>query len=176
MSKLIPVILTVLLTGCASNVYTDLNQHYPFSKIETYDVTHPTSSTPTSLDDERVKQALIANLNQRKLTEVSVNPNVIFQYYISTKTEQIAYGPSFSFGYGYRNVGFGYDTPIRIDERDYGQLVIEMIDPKNNTVVWKAISRQKLTDSMSSFKKEELIVEQVADMINTLPESVGSKI
>ncbi|KXF80478.1 DUF4136 domain-containing protein [Enterovibrio coralii] len=173
MRTFIPFLFSILLAGCANNVYTDLNQQYPFSQIETYDVSLPPSSKPISLDDERVKTALIQSLDARDLTEVASNPNVTIRYYIATKTEQIAYGPSFSFGYGYRNFGFGYDTPVRIDERDYGQLVIEMIDPKTNTVIWKAMSRQKLTENMSSKKKQELIVEQVDEMLKTLPESVG---
>ncbi|MDD1780077.1 DUF4136 domain-containing protein [Enterovibrio sp. ZSDZ35] len=174
MRKFILLFLAVVLAGCANNVYTDLNQQYPFSQIKTYDVSLPPSSKPISLDDERVKNALIQSIEARGLTETTSNPNVIFRYYIATKTEQIAYGPSFSFGYGYRNFGFGYDTPVRIDERDYGQLVIEMIDPKNNTVIWKSVSRQKLTENMSSTKKQQLIIEQVGDMIKTLPKSLGS--
>lgn len=78
-------------------------------------------------------------------------------------------GSNISFGYGWNRFGVITSSPERYRERKYGNLVIELVDMKANQVVWKGISSRKLTTSMDSEKREELIAEEIAKMFEHFP-------
>ncbi|WP_325894838.1 DUF4136 domain-containing protein [Grimontia sp. NTOU-MAR1] len=172
-ARIFPIFFVLLLAGCAKSVYTDFDQQFPYQEIETYDIAAKSSTSPISLDDSRIERALEREMAIKGIEEAKVAPNVTLRYFVQPKTEAVAYGPSFSFGYGTGRFGARYETPVRIEERDYGQLVVEMVDNQSNQVVWRAVSKRKLTDSMTPSSKNEFINEQVKDMFANFPPSNG---
>lgn len=158
-----------LLFGCAQSVYTDYEQSYPYNDIRTFEIAAKPSTSPISLNDQRIQQALERELEVKGLVETTEDPDVTVRYRIVPRSENIAYGPTFSFGYGRRNLGIGYEAPIRMEERQYGQLRVEMVDPKTNQVIWKAVSNRKLTDTMTPSSKNAFINEQIAAMFEAFP-------
>ncbi|WP_028023988.1 DUF4136 domain-containing protein [Enterovibrio calviensis] len=167
--RLISLFFMLTLVGCAKNVYTDYDQQYAYNDIQSYEIVGPEGSSPSSLDDGRVKQAVSAELAAMGLTETDSEPNVNVRYFIEPKTENVAFGSSVRFGYGSRRFGMGYETPTRYEERSYGQLVVEMVDPMSNQVIWRAVSKRKLTDRMTPSSKNALIKEQVKEMFEEFP-------
>ncbi|WP_407333505.1 DUF4136 domain-containing protein [Enterovibrio sp. 27052020O] len=167
--RLISLLVTLLLVGCMKSVYTDYDQQYSYNDIQSFEIVAHPSSTPISLDDSRIKRAVEQELLLLGLTEADSNPSVNVRYFIEPKTESVAYGPSFRFGYGFNRVGIGYETPVRVEEREYGQLVVEMVDPRTNQVIWRAVSKRKLTDSMTPSSKNAFIQEQVKEMFKQFP-------
>jgi hypothetical protein len=81
----------------------------------------------------------------------------------------VSSGSSFGIGYGWNNFRGGMSTPQNYHQQTYGQLVVELIDDKTNIVVWTANSSRKLTRSMSSKEREELIYEEIAEMFQQYP-------
>lgn len=167
--RLFSVAMVLFLSGCAKSVYTDFDQQFAYQDIQTYDIAVKASTSPVSLDDSRIERALEREMAAKGIKETDTSPNVTLRYFVQPKTEAIAHGPSISFGYGSRRFGARYETPIRIEERDYGQLVVEMVDNQSNQVIWRAVSNRKLTDSMTPSSKNEFINEQVAAMFADFP-------
>ncbi|USH04521.1 DUF4136 domain-containing protein [Grimontia kaedaensis] len=174
-ARIFPVLFVLLLGGCAKSVYTDFDQQFPYQEIESYDIAMKSSTSPISLDDSRIERALEQEMAAKGIQETDASPDVTLRYFVQPKTEAVAYGPSFSFGYGSRRFGARYETPVRIEERDYGQLVVEMVDNQSNQVVWRAVSNRKLTDSMTPSSKNDFINEQVKDMFENFPPSNSEK-
>lgn len=167
--RVFTLITVAFLAACTKSVYTDYNQHFAYNEIKTFEIAPTPSSSPISLDDNRIKLALVREMTAKGFVETSHSPDVLLRYRIDPRSESVAYGPSFSFGYGFRNFGIGYDTPLRIEEKHYGQLVVEMIDAKTNQVIWKAVSNRKLTDNMTPSNKNTFINEQIANMFMDFP-------
>ncbi|OEE61807.1 hypothetical protein A1OK_08595 [Enterovibrio norvegicus FF-454] len=172
--RLVSLLFISVLAGCAKSVYTDYDQQYPYSDIQSFNIVAHPSSVPISLDDSRIKRAVEEELRLLGLTEADNAPSVNIRYFIESKTESVAYGPSFRFGYGFNRIGIGYETPVRVEERDYGQLVVEMVDPITNQVIWRAISNRKLTDNMTPSSKNVFIQEQVKEMFKQFPPDKSS--
>ncbi|MGF1865844.1 DUF4136 domain-containing protein [Enterovibrio norvegicus] len=171
LSRLTLLLFSVALTGCASSVYTDYSSQFNFDAISSFDIIRQSSTSTISLDDNRIQKALSTELVATGLTPSTdpENADVTVQYAIVPKTENVAYGSSFSFGYGFRNVGVAASTPVRFEERSYGQLVVEMINTKTDEVVWKASSKRKLTESMTPESRRTFIQEQIVDMFEQYP-------
>lgn len=167
--RFIFLLFAMFLSGCAKSVYTDFDQQFPYQEIETYTIAAKANTSPISLDDSRIERALQNELNAKGLLQTGDAPNVTLRYFVEPKTESIAYGPTISFGYGSRRFGTRYETPVRFEQRDYGQLVVEMVDTASNQVVWRAVSNRKLTDSMSPSKKNAFISEQIHAMFADFP-------
>ncbi|MGF1768331.1 DUF4136 domain-containing protein [Enterovibrio makurazakiensis] len=167
--RLISLIFILTLVGCAKSVYTDYDQQYDYSDIQSYKIVSPAGSNPTSLDDGRMKQAVKEELTAMGLIETGSEPNVNVRYFIEPKTENVAYGSSVRFGYGSRRFGVGYETPTRYEERSYGQLVVEMVNTTSNQVIWRAVSKRKLTDRMTPASKNAFIQEQIKEMFEEFP-------
>ncbi|MBE1275386.1 DUF4136 domain-containing protein [Enterovibrio baiacu] len=176
LSRLTLLMFSVVLTGCASSVYTDYSSQFNFNAISSFELARQSSTSAISLDDNRIQKALTTELVAKGLTPSSEadSADVTVQYAIVPKTENVAYGSSFSFGYGFRHVGVAASTPVRYEERSYGQLVIEMINTKTDEVVWKASSKRKLTESMTPENRRTFIQEQIVDMFEQYPPKPGA--
>ncbi|AMG29319.1 DUF4136 domain-containing protein [Grimontia hollisae] len=170
-ARFLSLLFVAILSGCAQSVYTDFDQQFPYQDIETYNIAANVNTSPISLDGSRIERALQNEMRAKGLSETEESPDVSLRYFIEPKTESIAYGPTFSIGYGSRRFGTLYNTPIRIDQRDYGQLVVEMVDMISNHVVWRAVSNRKLTDSMTPASKNAFINQQVHAMFEHFPPS-----
>jgi hypothetical protein len=75
----------------------------------------------------------------------------------------------FGFGFSRNNVGIGTTTPVEGDITEEYKLVVQMIDPATNNVVWQATSRDRLYDDMRSERRNEHIQKAVDEMFQRYP-------
>ena len=66
-------------------------------------------------------------------------------------------------------MGGGTTTPVEGDITEEYKLVVQMIEPATNNVVWQATSRDRLYDEMSSERRSERIRKAVDEMFQRYP-------
>lgn len=164
---LLAVFVLMIMAACTT-VTTDVDSQADFSSYKTFDFGNQ-SDIPTSIDARRIEQGIAAQLEANGLSRVNSGGDLYVHHDIITETELISTGSSFSAGYGWNRFSVVTSSPERYKERKYGKLVVELIDTKANKVVWKGISNRKLTESMSTQKREEFITEEVAKMFENYP-------
>lgn len=158
----------VMIVAACTTVTTDVDKQADFSAYKTFDF-GPQSDVPTSLDARRIEQGIAAQLEANGLSRVKSGGDLYVHHDIIKETELVSTGSTFSVGYGWNSFAVATSSPERYRERKYGKLVIELVDTKANQVVWKGISKKKLTESMSTQKREELISEEVTKMFTNYP-------
>lgn len=150
----------LLLLAHACTTGTTLNNTYApdanFRVYQTYgwykaELPSPVSGSGpgyTTLLDLKVKQAIESELVRRGLRPAEGTPDLLIAYDIalpanSAPAADTAYAPGFGYGYsywfGYR---YRYDVSAVTDYRSVasmppGTLIIDLIDPDNNTLVWR---------------------------------------
>ena len=87
------------------------------------------------------------------------------------KRQQRFDGSTLQFGFGFtrNNVGLGASTPTEGEITEEYKLVVQLIDPQSNNVLWQATSRDQLYDEMSSARREAHIQRAVQDMFKRFP-------
>lgn len=164
---LLATLFAISVTACTT-VTTDVDKQADFSSYKTFDFGEQ-SETPTSLDARRIEQGLAAQLESKGLSRVQSGGDLYVHHDIIKESELVSSGSSFSVGYGWNSFGVITSSPERYKEKKYGKLVVELVDTKANQVVWKGVSSRKLTELMSTEKREELISEEVMKMFENYP-------
>ncbi len=160
--------LVVMLVSACTTVTTDVDKQADFSAYRTFDF-GAQAEDPTSIDGRRIEQGLAEQLEGKGLIKVNSGGDLYVHHDIVEESELVSSGSSVSFGYGWNSFGVITSSPERYKERKYGKLVVELVDAKANQVVWKGVSSRKLSESMSSEKRESLIQEEIAKMFESYP-------
>ncbi|MDW1847588.1 DUF4136 domain-containing protein [Vibrio sp. Vb2110] len=160
--------LVVMLVSACTTVTTDVDKQADFSAYRTFDF-GAQAEAPTSIDVRRIEQGLAEQLEGKGLNKVNSGGDLYVHHDIVEESELVSSGSSVSFGYGWNSFGVITSSPERYKERKYGKLVVELVDAKANQVVWKGVSSRKLSESMSSEKRESLIQEEIAKMFESYP-------
>ncbi|EJA7359237.1 DUF4136 domain-containing protein [Vibrio alginolyticus] len=160
--------LVVMLVSACTTVTTDVDKQADFSAYRTFDFGSQ-AEAPTSIDGRRIEQGLAEQLEGKGLNKVNSGGDLYVHHDIVEESELVSSGSSVSFGYGWNSFGVITSSPERYKERKYGKLVVELVDAKANQVVWKGVSSRKLSESMSSEKRESLIQEEIAKMFESYP-------
>ncbi|MEZ8613049.1 DUF4136 domain-containing protein [Vibrio sp. 10N.222.51.C8] len=174
MLRLTTILLTLPLAAC-STINTDFDKQTDFSMYKTYDFSSPGTAAeeknkiPISIDSIRIESAIIKEMSRTGVSFVEDGGDLYVRYQLQQASELVSSGSSFGIGYGWNNFRGGMSTPQNYHQQTYGQLVVELIDDKTNIVVWTANSSRKLTRSMSSKEREELIYEEIAEMFQQYP-------
>lgn len=158
----------MMLVSACTTVTTDVDKQADFSAYRTFDF-GAQAETPTSIDGRRIEQGLAEQLEDKGLIKVNSGGDLYVHHDIVEESELVSSGSSVSFGYGWNSFGVITSSPERYKERKYGKLVVELVDAKANQVVWKGVSSRKLSESMSSEKRESLIEEEIAKMFENYP-------
>ncbi len=159
--------MVMLLTAC-STVTTDVDKQADFSSYRTFDF-GAQSGVPASIDARRIEQGISAQLVQKGLKNLPSGGDLYVHHDIVKSTEFVSSGSRVSFGYGWNSFGVITSSPERYRERKYGNLIVELVDAKENQVVWKGVSSRKLTASMDTDRRESLIAEEIAKMFESYP-------
>ncbi|HHF3008017.1 TPA: DUF4136 domain-containing protein [Vibrio diabolicus] len=158
----------MMLVSACTTVTTDVDKQADFSAYRTFDF-GAQAETPTSIDGRRIEQGLAEQLEDKGLIKVNSGGDLYVHHDIVEESELVSSGSSVSFGYGWNSFGVITSSPERYKERKYGKLVVELVDAKANQVVWKGVSSRKLSESMSSEKRESLIEKEIAKMFENYP-------
>lgn len=81
------------------------------------------------------------------------------------------YGPSWGWGFGYAHRGMAISTysETRVDEYQKGTLIIDIIDPKTNRLIWRGVGSKRLPETTDVNVMDKLIHEIVSNILQKFP-------
>ena len=137
----------ILVAGCAGNkVTTDFSPATSFSQFRTFALVMPPSTAGEQLVDQRVRNAVQAQLDAKGLTAATDRQHAdLFAGYgvvDKTHTEIYSYqdGWGWGSGLGWRYYRWGVPWPMstqrQIETYTDGTVVVNLIDAKTKRVVW----------------------------------------
>ena len=154
------VILAVILTGCnAFKVQTDHDSTADFNAFKTFAFAGPAEINKggiydNSLMQKRIESAVTRELTTKGLRQVGVDdhPDLLVHHWINVQDKQrlesggtsvgVARGPYGGYGWG---AGYGGGVTT-VDYRE-GTLILDLIEPTNKQLVWRATIVGTLQDS-----------------------------
>jgi len=165
-------VLGMLLLSAATAVFgmsveSDYMKDFDLSKLRTFAFktdragNDPLSSN--SIEAERIQNALTTQLQANGFSQVSQDPNFIVAFYSRTtpKTEiestpGFGFGPGFGWGYGVPYYGrwrWGLGPDIWTYHYQQGRIMVDMIDPKTNMLVWRGVVKDTVSGIGQSDKQ-----------------------
>ncbi|WEM45630.1 DUF4136 domain-containing protein (plasmid) [Photobacterium sp. DA100] len=169
MTKQIIILLFIFLSACTKEVITDFNSAVDYSSYKTYEFAKFATTQATTLDGKRIEDAIRTELYTKGITNVTEKGDLLVRHFIEEHSDFQTYGTSLGLGYHHRNVGIAYSTPTPIREYRYGKIVIELIDPKTNLVIWRSASQRRLTDAMTPSSRKIFIESQINEIFKEFP-------
>jgi hypothetical protein len=141
----------------------------------------------TEIGNGKIKEAAKTALLQKGLTINEQNPDLLVGYATATgRGTKITYyytpmygGYYGGFGYGwYRPFGYGYygygypgyggAFPARVPYRE-GTIIIDLIDPKTNVLVWRGYGVGELRDPKTTQREIPKVVEGILKQLSLAP-------
>ena len=178
MSKLFKLLIVPILVigflGCSSvSVSTDYDTGVDFSGYKTYKWGTAKDPNDVLLQNQlvlkRVYEAIDITLGSNGFTKVSSNPDFVVYPHAGTKEKTDVT----SWGYGYGGWwGAGpYMGGGNIDVTQYteGTLYIDMVDMKNNQLMWRGVGKGILGDTSTPFESSKKVDDAVAQILKDFP-------
>lgn len=166
------LILAMVLAACSrSLVSVDYDPAATLPTAGSYALSDPAGGPEfQSLDNTRIAAALRQQLAVRNLKEV---PREQADIWVAYRVEQEAKldnsGISFGVGFGSGNLGMGVSTGPQAKQIMEGRLVVDVVDPKRQQVVWTAKANEYLKESMRPEQRDALVNTLIAEMLANFP-------
>jgi hypothetical protein len=163
--------VTLMMIGTivfAQSVTYDYDKAANFSTFKTYAWVRGTNLAD-ELNHKRITNAVDAQLRSRGLTrvETSANPDMLVAYHASFDTDLQITGFSSGWG-GYRFAG-NRSGSARAEEILIGTLVVDMVDAKTKTIVWRGMGSKELDVKASPEKRDKNIDKAAAKLFKNYP-------
>jgi len=169
---LLCAVCIVIAPANAQKVHVDFDQSFDFSKIHRYEWrTHPIFEKHPELRDQySTAIQLVMNETNKQLRakgyqSVDSTPDLLLTFFVTARNMAKTYtdmiGPAGA-GYGW----YGWYTPpmwtvTRTDQYVEGTLVMDLVDPKDTGLVWRASA----TDSIKDFQHRDKNVDAAVKKI-----------
>ena len=177
------VISTLAFIGCTSTpkVDADYNESYNFSSIKNYymipDKEADYLGQPgSSLTDQRIENAISFEMDKRNIAPVArEQADILISFHITSKdkTRVHNYNTGYSYGMygGYRrsSLSMNYGNDISVQQYVEGQLLIDLVDPKTNNVVWRGTASKKINNNWTNDERIDIINSHVAATMALIP-------
>ena len=165
--------LVAFAVGCSAiyGVQHDYDLQADFKSLKTFDwMTVPEKANIDSLDVDRVKKAVSAELQAKGLMMNSNNPDFLIAEHLGSKDKvQITnwgydYGPRRGYRGGYW--GPGGTTAYQYEE---GSLILDFVDAKSKKMIWRGAAKAEVQNIDTPDKSEKLINEVVQEILKNFP-------
>lgn len=168
------LMLALALTGCARYATTDYDGKAQFDTYDRYRFAQREEGAVQSLDAARIERALERELAEEGFSQAdsSEAAALIVRYRIEQERRLESRGPTFGLGFGFGRSPFTFGmahSPVESREIKEGQLVVELVDPKAEQVIWQGRAERNLTESMNAAQRSELIDRIVKAMFEQYP-------
>jgi len=159
------------LCGKAQSVKIDFNRNFDFSKVHRYEWrTHPIFEKHPELRDQySTAIQLVMNATNKQLMKkgyqsVTSTPDVFLTFFVTGKDVTRTYTDMIGPGVGYGWYGW-YTPPVwtvtRSEQYLEGTLLMDMVDPKDTQLIWRASA----TDSVKDFRNRDKNVDAAVKKI-----------
>lgn len=189
----------LLLAACSSDISvgTDFNAGVDFSTYRSYRWHEGNEFNLRSqqflasdLADQRIRSNVDSKLLGKGIRLRESGPVDFLINYSVTTVEQVdidsyntysGYAPGWTYGgyaglgpYRYGGVGlrYSYGTPgteTRVSQYTRGTLILDMVEPVGNTLVWRGIAEGKLEQDMNQNERAELVEDAVNRILDGFP-------
>ena len=168
------VLLFMCFTVSCATIYDvkyDYDKQAIFESLKTYDwMTVPEKANIDSLNVERVKKAVNAELQAKGYIMTSNNPDFLIAEHLGKKDKvQIT---SWGYDYGpYDRYRGGYRGPAGISTHEYeeGSLILDFVDSKSKKMIWRGVAKAIVDTANTPEKREKLINEAVQEILKNYP-------
>ena len=183
------LVLAVVSAGCSSiEVNHDYDPKANFAGLKTYEwLKEPQKPTGdpridgNTILENRIHEAVDKELAARGFKKVTSDADFFVAYHVSldkrrsvqTLNSYYGYGPGWGYGYGasYRP-GYGAGAPrTYVYEYEEGTLILDIVDPKNNQLIWRGSAQDEVHFRSSPEKDQAQLSEAVHLMLETFPPS-----
>src|SRR5437762_4992106 len=181
-SSLFPMI-ALLLFGLSSAFAQDVRYNFDketdFSKFKTYKwVDLKDAAKLNDLTDKSIKDAIDADLATKGLTKVDdekADLYVGYQAAVGQEKQFTSYSTDWGYGGGwyrggwYGGMGGSSMTTGQTSTIYTGQLVVDMYDSTNHTLVWRGVASKTLDPKAKPEKQEKNLNKAVAKLFKNYP-------
>lgn len=152
-------VLLVSAAALAQNVNVDWDHKITdFSKYKTYSWLKPVHPTPNPLMDQRIVEDVDSQLAAKGMQKVDQNADMQVTYQAGLRQEKSA--TVYGMGGGWR-LGGGMGQ-IQQNIENVGTLVVDLVDAKENQLVWRGVASDALSDkSEKNAKKLQKAIEKM---------------
>lgn len=157
------IALVFTMSAFAQSVNVDWNHSFNgFSSLRTYQLVKPAHATMNPFMDQRIAEAIQAQLAAKGMQEVSSNADAVVAYHTGVQRERSAT----MMGAGGWRMGGGMGT-INQNIQNAGTLVVNISDAHSRQLVWRGTA----TDTLSSKpdKNSQKIDKAVSKMFKKYP-------
>ena len=160
-------LMVLLGSAFGQHIQTDFDHQANFSQHKTYSWQEIKASN--SLWDDRIKEAVNAQLGSKGWIQVDSGGNVVIVAIKTTQTERTLQTFYDGMGGGWRWRGFGGFGESTTTEQDYkeGTLVVDMYDASTKQLIWRGSAEEMLSDKAE--KNEKNLDKGVAKMFKSFP-------
>jgi hypothetical protein len=159
--------------SCASiyDVQHDYDTQFNFANLKTYGwMPIPDKADIDSLNVQRVKNAVNAELKGKGLTMTSDNPDFLIAEHLGKKDKvQIN---DWGYGYGPYAGYWGGDWGaggVSTYEYEEGSLILDFVDAKSKKMIWRGAAKAQIDSADTPDKKQELINKAVNEILKNFP-------
>jgi Domain of unknown function (DUF4136) len=154
--------------AAAQKVTYDFDKEANFSAFRTYAWVRGTDLND-ELNHKRIVHAVDTQLAARGLTAVDAGagPDVLVAYHASFGRDLQVSG--FSSGWGGYRFGPARSGSARVDQILTGTLVVDVVDAKTGTIVWRGIASKDIDANASPEKREKNINKTAEKLFKNYP-------
>ncbi|CAH0993286.1 hypothetical protein SIN8267_03434 [Sinobacterium norvegicum] len=175
-----------VITACSSvNINTDYTQDYDFSQLKTYSWHSSQSGDKASLEylggdifDQRTRDFAEQSLTQKGMNKVKNSPDFLINYGvltedrtdINTYNTYSGYAPNWRYGYYGSGYGMGAsNTQTTVRHYKQGTLMIDIIDPSTDKLVWRGTADGRLSKNMNPEERRKSLQKVVNKILDNFP-------
>lgn len=175
-SLFLPLIL-LLITGCSSiRVSSDYDPDFKAETLHAYAIINKAKEGDDTLTMDRIQHAISHNLAQKgyhKVAKEDADFYVLFHVNVESKT-RIDTDYQYVGVYPYR-FGGGMVATTNTVNYDEGKLIIDMINPTDNKIIWRSTATDRLHTLETPKERTVYINEVITKALKDFPlrESAG---
>jgi hypothetical protein len=184
------VVAALVIGGCSTlEVQVDYDDKHNFSALSSFAVVYKNKSDGRDFDRDRISRLVTAYMKDKGYLNVeksaadfyvTMHLNVEQKSQIETNYETIGLRPvpytylGFERPYPLRPAGMIAMEPdvrvtTRTNEYEEGRLVLEILDVKENRVVWQGIAKDRLSDDYTQQEKSEYLNKVISELFKDFP-------
>ena len=173
------MLLLALTSVVAQDVRYNFDKSADFSKFKTYKwVSIKGAQTPNELVERQIKASIDSQLAAKGLSKVDSDQADLFIGYqtaIGQDKQFTSYSTDWGYGGGwyrggwYGGVGGSSMTTGQTSTIYTGQLVVDMYDSANHSLVWRGVASKSLDTKAKPEKQEKNLNKAVAKLLKNYP-------
>jgi len=170
MTRLATIALAITAIACSTlQVTTDYAPGTDFSKYKTFTL-KPGAAAKNPIAAERFAQSLGNALTARGLRQVpdGGDLNVFAHFSLGKDTQLNTYGYG-GWGGGWRYGGMGGMQTTTVQEIPTGTVVIDLVDAKSNTAVWRGIAKDEISTKATPEERQQKADEVAQKLFENYP-------